>query len=193
MFETHEEVLRDLSGRITRAAKDRRSPMHTPAIITSDVDARTMVLREFDPEKWTLRFHTDTRAPKVSVIEADPRIAVLFYDKSSKIQIRVKGTAQILRDAEITERAWDNGSNFARRCYLGEGPGTVAQQPSSGLPDELEGVEPSDAQLIEARPNFAVLLIELAELDWLYLAHTGHLRAQFSKGPSGWEGRWVTP
>jgi 3-hydroxyisobutyrate dehydrogenase len=194
MFETLDEVQRDLTQRLVRAAKDRRSPMHVPAVVTSDVDARGMVLREFSPAAWTLRFHTDTRAPKVAAIEADPRMAVLFYDKGAKIQIRVRGTGSVLRDAPVTEAAWANGSNFARRCYLGDGPGAPSDAPTSGLPDELEGVEPSDEQLVPARDNFAVLLVELAELDWLYLAHTGHVRARFERGGDGnWQGRWVAP
>lgn len=194
MFENLDAVQTDLTNRLIRAARDRKSPMHTPAVVTSDVDARTMVLREFDAARWTLRFHTDTRAPKVAPIEADPRIAVLFYDKGSKIQIRVRGTAEILRDAPVTDTAWDNGSNFARRCYMGDGPGAVSDTPTSGLPADLEGVEPSDDQLIPARANFAVLMITLHQLDWLYLAHTGHVRAQFDQGASGdWHGRWVAP
>ena len=153
-----------------------------------------MVLREFDASAWTLRFHTDTRAPKVAAIKADPRVAVLFYDKGAKIQIRVRGTAEILRDAPVTDTAWAGGSNFARRCYLGDGPGAQSVLPTSGLPDEFEGHEPTDEQLLPARANFAVLKVELAELDWLYLAHTGHVRAQFTKDDGGdWQGRWVSP
>ncbi|MEL6530407.1 MAG: pyridoxamine 5'-phosphate oxidase family protein [Pseudomonadota bacterium] len=193
MFETLDDVRRDLTNRLIRAAKDRKSPMHTPAVITSDVDARTMVLREFDSAAWTLRFHTDTRAPKVTPIESDPRMAVLLYDKGAKIQIRARGTGSVLRDAKVTQQAWDNGSNFARRCYLGDGPGTPAGQPTSGLPSEFEGVEPSDEQLVPAWENFAVLLVELTELDWLFLAHTGHVRASFVRSEDGWAGQWVSP
>ena len=194
MFETLEDVREDLTRRLIRAAKDRRSPMHVPAVITSDVDARTMVLREFNSGDWTLRFHTDTRAPKVAAIEADPRMAVLFYDKGAKIQIRVRGRGRVLADDPKTQEAWDNGTNFARRCYLGDGPGAPSAGPTSGLPAELEGHEPTDEQLVPARENFAILMVDLEELDWLYLAHTGHVRAQFTRGDSGdWEGRWVSP
>ncbi|WP_108791531.1 pyridoxamine 5'-phosphate oxidase family protein [Erythrobacter sp. Alg231-14] len=195
MIETLDDVRRDLADRLERAANDRNSAMHVPTIVTSDVDARVMVLRDFDTDAWTLRFHTDTRAPKVSVIEHDPRIAVLFYDKSAKTQIRARGTGRIVRNDPIAQRAWENSDNFARRCYLGEGPGTISEGPTSGLPAEFEGIEPTDAQLVPARANFSVLLIELEQLDWFYLAHTGHMRAQFERaGPgSDWSGRWVSP
>lgn len=193
MFEDLEDVRRDWTGRLARAAKDRRSPLHTPAVVTSDVEARVMVLRAWDHERATLRFHTDTRAPKVAAIAADPACAVLFYDKSAKIQIRARGTARVLAEGAEADAAWEAGSNFARRCYLGDGPGTPSDAPTSGLPAEWEGMEPDEAALIPARANFAVLLVEVTRLDWLYLAHTGHVRAVFDRSGEGWEGRWVSP
>jgi len=193
MFETLDDVRRDMAGRFSRAAKDRKSPMHVPTVVTSDVDARVMVLRAFDNEAWTLRFHTDTRAPKVAVIERDPRMSVLLYDKSAKVQMRVRGTGAVLRESPVTDAAWENSDNFARRCYLGQGPGALSEVPTSGLPPEFEGHEPTDDQLIPARPNFAVLLIELMTIDWFYLAHTGHMRAQFERHDGDWQGRWVSP
>lgn len=193
MFGTLAEVRNDIVSRLSRAASDRHVPMHVPVVVTSDVDARVMVLREYDAEGWTLRFHTDARAPKVAAIEADPRMAVLFYDKAAKVQIRVRGTGQVLTDDPVTQAAWEASDNFARRCYLGEGPGAASETPTSGLPSEFEGYEPSDEELVPARANFAVLRIELAELDWFYLAHSGHSRALFSRGGGEWQGKWVAP
>jgi 3-hydroxyisobutyrate dehydrogenase len=197
MFETLDDVLTDCRNRLIRAPRDRKSPMHTPVIVTGDVNARVMVLRAFDSTDWRLRLHTDSRAPKAGVIDADPRIAVLFYDKGAKVQIRARGTAAIVREGSEVDAAWSASTNFARRCYLGEGPGAGSDAPTSGLPPEFEGVEPDDAQLIPARENFALLRITLTTLDWLYLAHTGHVRAQFARSDEGpapsWQGRWVSP
>ena len=194
MFDNLDNALRDVADRLFRAGSDRKSAMHVPAVVTSDVDVRGMVLREFDADKWTLRFHTDARAPKVAAIAADPRMAVLFYDKDEKVQIRVRGTGEVLRDHPVTQKAWDEGANFARRCYLGEGPGAASDTPTSGLPSEFEGVEPTDEQLEPARENFAVVLVTLTEVDWFYLAHTGHVRARFTRDDAGgWSGRWVSP
>lgn len=193
MFETLENVRLDLAERLASAAKNRKSPMHVPTVVTSDIDARVMVLRAFDSAAWTLRFHTDARAPKVAAIRRDPRMAVLLYDQSAKIQIRVRGQGRVLSDNPIADAAWSASDNFARRCYLGEGPGAPSDTPTSGLPPEFEGVEPSDAQLIPARANFAVLLVEIKEIDWFYLAHTGHVRARFEREGGAWQGRWVSP
>lgn len=193
MFEALDDIRTDCANRLIRAAQDRKSPMHSPVIVTADVDARVMVLRGFDTARWMLRLHTDTRAPKAQAIAADPRMAVLLYDKGAKIQMRLRGTGRIEAEGPIADAAWAASANFARRCYLGDGPGTASDGPTSGLPPEFEGVEPDDTQIIPARANFAVLLIEIAEIDWLYLAHTGHQRAQFSRVGEEWTGRWVAP
>lgn len=195
MFEALDDCLTDCRNRLIRAPRDRKTPMHAPVIVTGDVDARVMVLRAFDSAAWALRLHTDARAPKAQVIAADPRVAVLFYDKADKIQIRARGTGAILREGAEVDAAWAASTNFARRCYLGDGPGAASDAPTSGLPPEFEGVEPDDAQLVPARENFALLKITLTALDWLYLAHSGHVRAQFERRDpaAAWEGRWVSP
>lgn len=193
MFETLEEVKIDWERRLTTAANERNAQMHVAAVVTSDVDARMMVLRDYDPKAWSVRFHTDARAPKVATIKDDPRVAVLLYDKPAKVQIRARGIGTIVQDGADWEAAWQGSDNYARRCYLGEGPGALSETSTSGLPPQFEGVEPSDEEIVPGRDNFAVLRIELRELDWFYLAHTGHMRARFVREGDNWQGGWVSP
>lgn len=194
MFDTFDQVRADIAQRLAEGANDRKSAMHTPVVATADADARVMVLRAFDRDLWTLRFNTDARAPKVQTIGAGAPVGALFYDREAKLQLRVRGQGRIETDTPLVDAAWEESTNFARRCYLGEGPGAVSDVPTSGLPAEFEGVEPEEHEIIPARDNFACLIVELHSLDWFYLAHTGHVRAQFSRKARGeWEGRWVTP
>ncbi|RIV88036.1 flavin-binding protein [Aurantiacibacter zhengii] len=165
--------------------------MHTPVVATADADARVMVLRGFERAGWRLRFHTDARSPKCETIGDGAPVGVLFYDREAKLQVRCRGRGWIETDTLLVDAAWQESTNFARRCYLGEGPGAVSDSPTSGLPAWAEGIEPEDEQLTGARKNFALLLVELVEADWFSLAHTGHRRAiiQLTSG----EGRWVSP
>ncbi|MBX7540938.1 pyridoxamine 5'-phosphate oxidase family protein [Qipengyuania sp. GH29] len=163
--------------------------MHTPVVATSDADARIMVLRDFDKDSWTLRFHTDVRAPKAKAVEEDNRVGVLFYDREGKVQIRCRGLARLESEGETAQRAWEQSDTYARRCYLGAPPGHSRAAPTSGLPDCIEGERPTEYELEPARQNFAVLLVEVASADWYHLAHGGHRRAIFENG----EGRWLTP
>lgn len=193
MFENLDDIRADIADRLGSAAKDRRSPMHTPVIATADADARIMVLRAFEPESWTLRFHTDVRSPKCAVIGFGAPVGLVFYDKEARLQIRVHGTGRIESGTPAAFAAWQASTTFARRCYLGEGPGAVSDSPTSGLPEWAEGVRPTEEQIEPARENFALLLVEPDRLDWFHLAHDGHRRAQFHREGAGWKGRWVAP
>ena len=189
MYDTLEQVRADIARRLACGASDRGSPMHTPVVASADADARVMVLRAFDAESWTLRFHTDARAPKADTIGKGARVGVLFYDREAKVQVRCRGTGRIESDGPVAEAAWAESTNFARRCYLGAGPGEASEEPTSGLPSAFEGVEPSEADLAHARANFAVLLVRIESADWFYLSNDGHRHALFESG----KGRWIAP
>ncbi|QZH76527.1 MAG: flavin-binding protein [Erythrobacter sp.] len=165
--------------------------MHTPVIATADADARVMVLRGFDAESWTLRFHTDARSPKAMLIGECAPVGVLFYDPAAKLQIRARGTGRIELAGPTADAAWEESTPFARRCYMGEGPGTLSDGPTSGLPDWIEGLKPDEEQLAPARANFAVLLVALEQVDWFSLSNDGHRRAVLDL--VGGEAHWVTP
>ena len=196
MFATLDAVLADAAAHLTRAARDRKSPMHVPVVGTGDGDLRMMVLRACDPGIGLLRFHTDARSAKTATIAANGVATVLAFDPEAKIQLRLGGPARIETAGPVADAAWAAASEYARRCYLAVGaPGSPTDQPGSGLPQEVEGIRPSEEQLLPARENFAALLIEATRLDWLYLAHDGHRRAQFVRSGPGhdWQGTWVIP
>lgn len=194
MFDSFDDIRGDIAARLTRAVTDRNSPLHTPVVATADANARVMVLRAFDTEDWTLRFHTDVRSPKCAMIGPGAPVGVLGYDRAAKLQLRLRGQGRIETDTALVQQAWAESTNYARRCYLGDGPGALSDAPTSGLPDWAEGIQPTDEQVMPARENFAVLLVELASLDWFNLMHNGHFRAQFTRREGGdWQGRWVAP
>ena len=74
-------------------------------------------------------------------------------------------------------------------------PGQAVDAPTSGLEPALEGVKPTPEQVAPARAHFAVLLVEVQTIEWLYLAHDGHRRAIFDWDPdrNRWDGRWLVP
>ncbi|NNC52255.1 MAG: flavin-binding protein [Erythrobacter sp.] len=163
--------------------------MHTPVVATADADARIMVLRHFDPDDWTLRFHTDVRSPKASVIGDGAPIGVLFYDSDSKVQIRCRGTGRIEAHTERVQQFWEASDRFARRCYLGAPPGEHRDEPSSGLPAWIEGARPTEEELKPAQQNFGALIVEIDTIDWYFLSSAGHRRALLGRH----DAKWVTP
>ena len=196
MFEMLDQVLADAAAHLTRAAQSRKSPMHVPVVGTADGDLRMMVLRACDPDLGLLRFHTDARSPKAALVGEQGLASVLAFDPAAKVQLRLRGPARIETAGPVADAAWAASTAFARRCYLAvKAPGSPAAGPGSGLPPEVEGICPDEDQLLPARENFAVLLIAPTSLDWLYLAHDGHRRAQFTRPAPGqnWQGTWVIP
>ena len=183
----------DIAVRLSEGASDRRSAMHTPVVATSDADVRVMVLRAFDRDLWTLRFHTDRRAPKAAVIGDGAPVGVLFYDRAAKIQIRARGVGRIEASSPAADAAWGESTNFAKRCYLGDGPGAASDTPTSGLPSDMEGVQPDDDQVAPARANFAILIVRIQSVDWFHLANSGHRRALFERDGDSWSARWIAP
>jgi len=106
----------------------------------------------------------------------------------------LQGTARIETATPDADEAWSRSTPFARRCYMAtQPPGTPLDGPASGLPPEIEGLQPSEDQLIPARAHFALLVAEISEIDWLHLANTGHRRARFSHTGKIWHGKWIAP
>lgn len=201
----HPGFYNDLSGSLEKAwsvidegASNGNSPCHTPTVATIDASGapsmRVMVLRAVYRADRCMRFHTDSRAHKVTEVSGDGRASVLLYDPAAKIQLRLGGTARVETLGVTADGAWLSADNYARRCYLAAAaPGTVVTAPTSGLPEALEGVNPSNAQLEPARPNFAVLLFAIDRIEFLYLAHQGHRRARYQWGGDAWDGDWLVP
>ena len=194
MTESLDSIFAEICHHLQCGATNRRSLMHTPVIATADGDLRVMVLRGFDKAAMTLRFHTDSRSPKAAEIARDPAISILFYDPEAKVQIRAKGMGRIETDGALVDAAWKQAAPFAKRCYLAEySPSAASASPTSGLPDWVEGITPTQAQVEAGRKNFAVLLVQIEAFDWLHLANTGHRRARFECGNGEFGSTWLVP
>lgn len=183
---------------MAEGAARRQSPLHTLVVATSDAngqpDARVMVLRAADRLQSRLRFHTDARADKVALIASSAPVAVLAYHPAEKVQLRLRGRAYIDRSSNEHAAAWAQTPAFGRRCYLGDvGPGQPTDLPTSGLPPDVEGLEPELARTAPGIAHFALLIVDLDQIDWLYLANAGHRRARFTRQGSDWHGQWLVP
>lgn len=189
-----DEIAADLWERLARAAAGGRSAWHTPVVGTADGDLRVMVLRHTDPAAASLSFHTDVRSPKAVRIGSAAPVSVLFYDAAAKLQLRCTGTGRVASTGAAANAAWATSALSSRRAYLAEhAPGTTSEAPTSGLPAAAEGRVPSLEESAAGRANFAMITVMLTRIDWLFLAHSGHRRAQFERSGDGWAARWLVP
>jgi pyridoxamine 5'-phosphate oxidase len=192
-------TLAEIQRIIETGVKNRKDAAHHPIVASIDEDGtpsqRVMILRDCIWAEATLRFHTDLRSDKVSQINAQSAASVLIYDTKAKLQLRLSGKLS-LGPKDAADTAWNASTEFARRCYMTQSaPGSLANAPVSGLPDWIEGKQPTEEQLKDARANFAILYFVFDKIDWLYLANNGHRRAKFVRcGDSNdWQGHWLIP
>jgi pyridoxamine 5'-phosphate oxidase len=193
-----DNIRTDIWTRWTRGGADRRSPFHTPVVASVNShgapEQRVMVLRKFDPVMATMRFHTDRRSSKVEQIRQSSVVNVLGYDAQAKVQIRASGMAAIHQQGATADAAWAATSVSGRRSYMAEAtPGSTSTKATSGLASAFEGTLPTLAESEAARVNFAVLLVTINRLEWLYLAASGHRRAVFTRYGNSWAGHWLVP
>ena len=182
-------TLRAAWSLLGRGAKDRKAPAHTPVLATlrdGMPQLRTVVLRGCERETRRLRFHTDRRSPKVAEIEANPAGAVHVYDPKQKIQLRLDCQLSVHIGDDLAREAWAATRDFSRICYQ------VMQGPGEAVSDPREVPFSSDASN-EGWDHFAVISALVTRIEWLYLAHQGHRRAEFRWQDGDWHGRWLIP
>lgn len=182
---------------IESGAIDRHSAAHAPSVATIDTDGapaqRVMIVRAVDWSNRTVRFHTDLRSTKIAQADGKP-VSILIYSAADKIQLRLSGTAAVEHHSPNADAAWHASTLFARRCYMAENaPGTHNATPTSGLPDHIEGQQPTEEDIASAYSNFAILLVNFDCIEWLYLANQGHRRARWHWIKDHWEGGWLIP
>ena len=185
---------------IEPGATERRSDAHCPTVATLDANGlpsqRVMILRHVNWAARKLRFHTDARSTKTLTLSERNAASVLFYLPEAKIQLRLNGTISVTTIGDEVDQAWNNATLFARRAYMATtAPGTVAEEPVSGLPAFIEGRQPTEEDIAPARENFALLHVEFDTVEWLYLANSGHRRARWrwDVDAANWKGRWLIP
>ncbi len=168
--------------RIAAGMTDKDAASRLPVLATRDAEgwptARTMVLRGFDAENWTLDLHSDADAAKVLQLTDGPRAMLQFWDAEAALQVRMR--AHVIRLPHEEEKAlWQHVPEPARAQY-----GTV---PPPGTP-----IAAANAWHPNPRPaRFAVLRARIVRIEALHLGEI-HRRARFER-EEGWQGSWLVP
>lgn len=124
---------------------------------------RTLSLR--DRRGTALWFTTDLRTEKVRELEQQPRAEACWYDFSSRVQWRFRGPVHFLTeqsDLHGAERIWNQLDDETRARFYGPPPGSLWRQ------------EPDPAASEAVPEDFALLVLEVENVDVLELAGTPH-------------------
>ena len=182
-YENLEEIQNKYWSMLDDAVTNRASPFRIPVFMCSyqdELNGRIVVLRKSDRNKKLLQFHTDLRSPKVEILKKNKNASLLFYDKEEKIQLRVKVECEVNNQNLITDESWKKTQHISRRCYLTDSPpGTISDNPTSGMISKLEEFDYTIEQSEDGYKNFTVIKCEIKSIEWLYLAAKGHRRAKF--------------
>jgi hypothetical protein len=186
-------IWRELSA----AAADREHEWREVVLATTDGevgDARTVVLREVEPEAHLLRIYTDERSGKVLQLRHRPQGTLLAWSRQRSWQLRCRVSLSLLTSGLAVSSRWARiRLSPSARDYLSPlPPGTpVAQAPSADAVDRPLGSplrSPVRDTPVE-RGAFAVIEAQVLSWDWLELHPQGHRRARFDA--TG--GRWLQP
>ena len=180
---------------LNSALKNRNSPFHIPIFICGNKpDARIIVLRGLDEKEKKIWFHSDIRSNKIKILKSNSDSALLFYDKSEKIQLRVLGNTKINYQNTLTEKSWKKTTHMSRQCYLGDKPpGSNVAEATSGLTELVDNLKYSKEESEAGYKNFCVIEVFIKSIEWLYLAAKGHRRAYFSIKNNSLEKKWLIP
>jgi hypothetical protein len=179
-------ILAGSFARLAHAPGDPASPWRLPALATASADGmpgiRTIVLRAFDPDARSATLHTDARSPKLAVLRANPRAALHVWDPGRREQVILHGTVTIA-DLAATDAAWAGLPAASRTTYaVSKAPGTPIAAPEASVPGPGA-----------ARESFTVLLLQVAALEYLSLAHGSHRRARFHWQDGRLTATWLVP
>jgi hypothetical protein len=179
---------------LTNAATDGESQFRHAQLATVGSQgwpqSRTIILRHADADRREIGFHTDRRSSKAGEIEASAPVALVAYDRSRGIQVRLWGQAELHASNDQAKSAWDALYPPLRTPY--RTPYTSGQPlEDPALADPTDAAR-NPADLDEGFQNFSFVKIAVVRLEWLHLRPAGHRRARFEWN-SGWHGRWLAP
>ena len=192
------DLEKDCWLKLLNGAQHYKHPLHNPVVANVadfGVNMRTVVLRNVQPEKKQLAFHTDIRSGKWTGLEQQNNISWLFYDAPGRIQIRLGGFATLHHDDAVADQAWAVSTMSSRKIYLGQyGPSTSSEAPVSGLPAALETRDPTVEESLAGRKNFGTVVTTVQWMEWLFLNSKGHRRANFKyTEEANFTAEWLVP
>ncbi len=181
---------------LLQGSQDKEHPFRYPALATFDakqIHQRTVVLRQTDTRQRKLICYSDFRTRKIQDLQQKQQANWLFYDHSSKEQLRVSSLATLVYQTEEARQVWDAIPPKGRADYIGPvAPGTPADQYISNLPADFVK-EQNEENTAEGFKNFCIVSCEVYQVEYLQLMKGGHLRAAFWYEADQWKKQWLAP
>lgn len=182
LTEAWERVL----NQIKEAVAESGHPFRFVTLATVDKNntphQRTVVLRDLSKGRM-FTIYTDSRSDKVSQIRENDSVSLLFYNDMEKLQLRITGTATIVKAGEEYKRHWEISASRSPHSY------------TSVVPPGTEILKPEKAYHwhLERTPNFCLIKIEAGRMEFLQLDGVRHIRSEKIFRDEEEMVRWIAP
>ena len=178
---TLENILIDCKKQLTGALNYKKHPFRyfTLASISENdtPNLRTVVLREFNANKFQLTIFTDERSKKVEEFKSNKNGKFLFYDASRLIQLILDVKMIEVVDLNNVFKSLPEPSKKDYTSILK--PGTNIQSPDKIKYDY-------------SKDYFRKIVFQAVNLEYLKLKRPNHIRAFFSNEDE-WKGSYLVP
>jgi len=178
---TLENILIDCKKQLTGALNHKKHPFRyfTLASISENdtPNLRTVVLREFNANKFQLTIFTDERSKKVEEFKSNKNGKFLFYDASRLIQLILDVKMIEVIDLNNVFESLPEPSKKDYTSILK--PGTNIQSPDKIKYDY-------------SKDYFRKIIFQAVNLEYLKLKRPNHIRAFFSNEDK-WKGSYLVP
>ncbi|MEO9891699.1 pyridoxamine 5'-phosphate oxidase family protein [Aurantibacter sp.] len=174
----------EVKSLLTAAIRERNHPLKFCVLGTTGLDntpeSRIIGLRDVS-EDYAFTLFTDERSNKVSQIKKNPQVSLLFYHPEEKIQIKVKGTATIVKDENFIKEKWLEITCNGRKDYTTtEAPGTIIKNNE-------------EITFLKEKNYFCIVKIASETIEYLKLRESSHFKVQFYHAFNGWVSQFLVP
>lgn len=154
---------------------------------------RTVVYRGFYETSDRCVIHTDIRSEKVRQLRLQPEVQLCWYFTRSREQYRMTGRADVVTGSDkvwsdYRTNQWLSLSEPARASYCAAQPGLLLP-----LEDEYQPKLTTSDDLTPVSEHFALLMVEITEVDYLDLTTSPHKRVRFRVGKGEWQQEFINP
>ncbi|WP_299435952.1 pyridoxamine 5'-phosphate oxidase family protein [uncultured Maribacter sp.] len=141
---------------------------------------RIIGLRKFTDD-FSFTLYTDRRSAKVSQITKNYNVSLLFYHPVKKLQIKIEGIANVVKDCGLLKEQWLKINEKAKRDY------TTMFAPGSKINS------PEEITYLKEKNFFSSIEIKAETIEYLKLKETSHFKVQFHKDINGWVSEFLVP
>ena len=191
-YGSEDDIWKRLCQKLDQGVAHKNHPWNKAVVSTVSEqwpfsEARTVILRNFEAHAFSLDFHSDWRAPKITQLRQNTALVWLFYDENEKEQLRIAARAEIHHNNDKALAAWRLLHPGSKKIYCSNyPPGSILKEGTPVVPQKIQSRRLSDDEVAFGFRNFCRVVTRAETIDWLKIANTGEqYRMKFQRNGSG--------